>query len=65
MSIGVFILGIIDESALQKAAHSSITAEKPVQIPRLKGKERLKPSRPAFDMLMRLFGPGVTAVTIA
>jgi hypothetical protein len=39
--------------------------EKPAQIPKLNGKDLRKPSRPAFDMDMILFGPGVTAVTIA
>ena len=65
ISIGVLILGIKPDSALQKNVHSSITTANPVSMLRLNGKARLKPSRPAFDMLIRLFGPGVTAVATA
>ena len=65
MSIGVFMRGIKSESAPQNAVHSSMTIVKPAQIPRLNGSALLIPSRPALDMLIRLFGPGVTAVTTA
>lgn len=64
-SIGVFIFGINAESALQKAVQSSITTEKPAQMPRLKGTALLNPLRLALDMDRMLLGPGVAAVTTA
>ena len=65
MSIGSLILGINEETILQKAVQMSITAEKPAQIPKLNGIAPLSPFRLPFDIDMMLFGPGVTAVTTA
>jgi hypothetical protein len=65
ISIGILIFGITDDSRLQNNVQTSITTEKPLQIPKLKGIVFLKPSRPAFDIDIMLFGPGVTAVMTA
>ena len=64
-SMGRRIRGIRAPSAPQKRAHSSMTAEKPTQMPRLKGIAFRKPFWLALDMDMMLLGPGVTAVTTA
>jgi hypothetical protein len=53
------------ESVLQKKVQPNITIENPAQMPKLKGNDLRNPTLPAFDMDMMLFGPGVTAVTIA
>ena len=63
--MGSLILGMRALSTLQKRVHSSITTEKPSQIPRLKGSAPRNPLRLPLDMDMRLLGPGVTAVTTA
>lgn len=64
-SIGSLIWGMISDNILQKNVQIIITTEKPAQIPKLKGKDLRNPNRPAFDMDMRLLGPGVIAVTTA
>jgi hypothetical protein len=56
---------MISESVLQKNVQPNMTIENPAQIPKLKGNEFRKPTLPAFDMDIMLFGPGVMAVTIA
>ena len=65
MSIDAFIFGMISDNILQKKVQISMTAENPAQIPKLNGNAFRKPSRPALDMDIILFGPGVTAVTTA
>ena len=65
INIGSRIFGIHADSRLQNAVHSSITAENPAQIPILNGSAPRKPLREPFDIDKILFGPGVTAVTIA
>jgi hypothetical protein len=65
INIGILIFGMTAERVLQKKVQTNITIENPVQMPKLKGNDLRKPTLPAFDMDMMLFGPGVTAVTIA
>ncbi len=64
ISIGSLTLGIIDESKLQNSVQTTVTMEKPPKIPKLNGSAFLKPNRPALDIDIMLFGPGVTAVMI-
>lgn len=65
MSMGSFILGITADNALQKNVQTSITIERPAQMPKLNGIAFFNPSLPAFDIDIMLFGPGVAAVIIA
>lgn len=64
-SMGPLMRGIRAARALQKAVHSTMTMEKPAQMPRLKGRAPRKPRRLPSAMDMRLLGAGVTAVTTA
>lgn len=65
ITIGVLIMGSMDESIVKKKVHINITTENPKKTPKLKGRACLNPDCRAMDMDIRLLGPGVTAVTTA
>jgi hypothetical protein len=61
------ITGLMDgmrlKSVTLKKLHKAIIIKKPKKMPILKNMLFLNPYRPAFDMDIMLFGPGVKLVT--
>ena len=56
------MVGIKSYNSAEKAAQHDMMIRNPAKIPRLNGKDFLKPYFPALDMDMMLLGPGVKAV---